>query len=833
MGDLMSEQMNLHKFRLIPSLDVAMLGSTAFLFDRSADTDNIVFVPTQKISKPLYFVIKKIKATHSRVQAYELDDLKALFDNPEDQARVSKLMAAGYLEPFAVQPAMALEQIENSTIEAPLEQTFDAPVSDHLSYFRNSVLRQYFKARSFFNLPAKIESKEVDVGLIGVPISSVAVSDGTVHAPDRLRQASQKAGFWFDFYKDGVYSELACDGTEPKLMCQGVLLKDFGDLGVETRTVGELFGEINHFVESELIPNRIRPIFVGGDHAITFPIVDSLVKHYPDLVLIHLDAHNDLFYTERVEFSHAGPIQGLLLHSGLSKVLSFGLRTNGDTRVGPHSRLTSQEKVLERVSMYSLGATRRRLNDKAAFLQHLIDQVGEDTPCYLTIDLDVLSEDAIGGQLSTPAGHGLEFYELYEFVELTMKGLNVIGCDVVEFNADTRNATNDSQRDTVVLLMQLADGLAEVSRRYANKESAGKKKTVEPAKQNPAKASEPPAGRPLARQDSQKHRDAKHGSSSGLFSNEVERRSIESLTYESFVSEYVIPGVPLVITGGTHFTGTNGWSLEYFLERVLRGTEIQLNTFRSPYRHETAESKSAPFWEMLASMRQRSQADLRESDERYNIVDWNFAFTNPELLADYCIPDFFDMDLSEQFGFQKHLLNWIYIGEEGTGSPSHIDVGNTSAWLYVARGSKHWRFVHNDDTAACGKLGQWADLFAPDLARFKSMENIRGFELVQEPGELVWVPSGCLHAVRNLEPTIALTHNYVDLTNLDKVYEAYISKARVENSSEEVDLAQIFEIGIARLKEKGFDASIYLLQHGRNKLPKDDSKILLNNVIAG
>ncbi len=73
----------------------------------------------------------------------------------------------------------------------------------------------------------------------------------------------------------------------------------------------------------------------GGDHAITFPIVNAFLQHYPSLVLLHLDAHNDVFYTEKIEFSHASPILGLLIQSNLSSVYSFGLRTNADPRVGP------------------------------------------------------------------------------------------------------------------------------------------------------------------------------------------------------------------------------------------------------------------------------------------------------------------------------------------------------------------------------------------------------------------------------------------------------------------------------------------------------------------
>jgi hypothetical protein len=42
-------------------------------------------------------------------------------------------------------------------------------------------------------------------------------------------------------------------------------------------------------------------------------------------------------------------------------------------------------------------------------------------------------------------------------------------------------------------------------------------------------------------------------------------------------------------------------------------------------------------------------------------------------------------------------MKWLYIGEPGTGSGTHIDTNNSSAWLWVARGAKRWRCVHGGD----------------------------------------------------------------------------------------------------------------------------------------
>jgi hypothetical protein len=75
---------------------------------------------------------------------------------------------------------------------------------------------------------------------------------------------------------------------------------------------------------------------------------------------VHLDAHNDLFYTACVEFNPAGPILALRAHSGSQRVLSCGLRTAGDPRVAPFNQLQQSGLLETRARPPSLNALRRR-----------------------------------------------------------------------------------------------------------------------------------------------------------------------------------------------------------------------------------------------------------------------------------------------------------------------------------------------------------------------------------------------------------------------------------------------------------------------------------------
>jgi agmatinase len=189
---------------------------------------------------------------------------------------------------------------------------------------------------------------------------------------------------------------------------------------------------------------------------VTFPVVDGLLRHHPDLCLVHLDAHSDLYFCNRPVYNHGAAVSSLLEYSDLARVRSFGARTFFDRRVENLGRLEGAH-LAERVRLYSLAALKRMLAEPGAF-EEALAEIGE-APCYLTIDLDVLSPGALAGQVSTPAGAGLEWWELFETLLVLLHGLRVVGCDVVEFNPTRRNAPSDDA-NLAVLLLLLIDGLA-------------------------------------------------------------------------------------------------------------------------------------------------------------------------------------------------------------------------------------------------------------------------------------------------------------------------------------------------------------------------------------
>lgn len=434
-------------YRLLPALAAGQLGSNFYLYDGAAQGAPVVFVPTQRVTERVFRVVTHLRACLPVGAAWELEQLKGLFASEAERAVVDTLVERGYLEevkqavaPAGEDPAPPLA----AAVEAA-RQSFAATEAKH-----------FFNVPRLFNLPPQ-GGDDAQVAFAGVPFASLPISAGAAEAPAHLRRLSQRWLNWFDVHARGVYSEAGVAGTLPRLLAKGLVLRDFGDVGAGARTVGDLFVASDEAV-AQLVARRLPALFAGGDHAVTVPLVAAYRRHFPDLCVVQLDAHNDLFYLEGPTFNHAATISNVLFLADVQRVISFGLRTDVDGRTEMLGRLVAAPEWAARVAPYSLAATKRLLANPTALAQ-VLDSIGS-RPCYLTLDLDVLSPAALGGQLSTPAGVGLEWWELFELLQLLLDRLPVVACDVVEFNPTKGQPSEDGRPKILELLVLLIDGLA-------------------------------------------------------------------------------------------------------------------------------------------------------------------------------------------------------------------------------------------------------------------------------------------------------------------------------------------------------------------------------------
>jgi len=232
--------------------------------------------------------------------------------------------------------------------------------------------------------------------LVGIPFDGQSsYLRGTSDAPPKIREAlhCQATNEW---------TELGLNLAAPGIY------EDAGDLP---------FTEKDAFltIESQLgkfIDTGRRPVSLGGDHSITYPIIKAFAPTYPGLTIFHFDAHPDLYDEfEGNRLSHACPF-ARIMESGLAKrLVQVGIRTaNG------HQREQARRFGVEVVEMRGLPAYGKL---KAA------------GPVYISFDIDVL-DPAFAPGVSHREPGGMSVREAIAHLH-AIEG-DIIGADVVEYN---------------------------------------------------------------------------------------------------------------------------------------------------------------------------------------------------------------------------------------------------------------------------------------------------------------------------------------------------------------------------------------------------------------
>jgi agmatinase len=155
-----------------------------------------------------------------------------------------------------------------------------------------------------------------------------------------------------------------------------------------------------------------RPITLGGDHSITYPVLRAVRRHHQRLSVLHVDAHPDLYEEfEGDRFSHACPFARALEDGLLDELVQVGIRATTGSQ-----RAQAERYGVRVIDMDAWVAGRRPV------LAH---------PVYLSIDLDGL-DPAFAPGVSHPEPGGLSVRDLVTMLH----GLEVsiVGADVVELN---------------------------------------------------------------------------------------------------------------------------------------------------------------------------------------------------------------------------------------------------------------------------------------------------------------------------------------------------------------------------------------------------------------
>jgi arginase len=236
------------------------------------------------------------------------------------------------------------------------------------------------------------------VAILGVPYDAASsFQRGAAEGPAAIRSALQSDA-------TNGWSESLIDLRTPGLIV------DAGDVGV-SHDDDEVRARIESAVAA-LMAAHGKPIVLGGDHSITYPLVRAVRRRHPRLAILHIDAHSDLYQIfEGNRYSHACPFARIMEEALADRLVQVGIRT-----LNPHQQQQAERFGVEVITM------REWRDDRPLVFTD---------PVYVSIDLDAL-DPAFAPGVSHREPGGFSSRQVIDIIQ-RVQG-TIVGGDVVECN---------------------------------------------------------------------------------------------------------------------------------------------------------------------------------------------------------------------------------------------------------------------------------------------------------------------------------------------------------------------------------------------------------------
>lgn len=243
------------------------------------------------------------------------------------------------------------------------------------------------------------EYSEARIVLFGAPFdSTTSFRPGTRFAPHTIRSES----FGLETYSPLLDRDL-----------EDISVFDSGDLELCIGSSEKALAQISERTATILADNKL-PLMIGGEHLVTLGAFREVIKKYPDVHIIHFDAHTDL----RDEYlgvglSHACVIRRCHDLTGDGRIHQFGIRS------GERSEFRWAAEGHTDLHKFNFDG-----------LAETVKQIGRK-PVYFTIDLDVLDPSVFPGT-GTPEAGGVTFMQLFDAMRIVCGNCNIVAADVNE-----------------------------------------------------------------------------------------------------------------------------------------------------------------------------------------------------------------------------------------------------------------------------------------------------------------------------------------------------------------------------------------------------------------
>lgn len=285
---------------------------------------------------------------------------------------------------------------------SPATPTVSDLAFTRLSPYGTQAEPTYAGATSFLRRRYSKDLTGVDVAVVGVPFDVATTGrPGTRFGPRAIRAASSMLA-WCPPYAWGF---------DP---LERLHVVDWGDVFFDSGNIAGAPALITEAYRA-FCAAGVTPLTLGGDHFISYPILQALAEKHGPLSLIHFDAHSDTWKDDEGRIDHGtmfyrAAVDGIV---DPSRSIQLGMRT--------HNADTHGYRVLDARWLHRHGVD--------AAVEAVKARVGGNA-CYLTFDIDFI-DPAFAPGTGTPVVGGFDSHTALELIR-GLAGLHLVGCDVVE-----------------------------------------------------------------------------------------------------------------------------------------------------------------------------------------------------------------------------------------------------------------------------------------------------------------------------------------------------------------------------------------------------------------
>lgn len=264
-------------------------------------------------------------------------------------------------------------------------------------------MRYTFLNQGFFDPKVRY-----DFLFVGLPMCSLPNLSGVELASSHIRILSQR----YANNEPPIYPLKIYNPNEGYILHEAKIA-DFGDINDDLRKLK---------LSIDKIPMKnIVPIFVGGDHSVTLPILQSIGQNSDFVTVIHFDAHSD--YLDDFDYiPHGSVMREVKKLDKIKKIVHIGLRGNLNTGPGIEQSKTEGNMIFTNIDV----------NYDIDYVQKIISSINCEN-VYISIDIDFF-DPSIAPATNNPEHDGILYAKTLVLLKAICSNFKVNGVDIVEYN---------------------------------------------------------------------------------------------------------------------------------------------------------------------------------------------------------------------------------------------------------------------------------------------------------------------------------------------------------------------------------------------------------------